>query len=66
MNDKQQEFVFKEQMMKKLKGFKTKIIVANSVAESCITIDGVKVVIDSGLSREVFYDPERKIKVFKT
>ncbi len=34
-----------------------KIVLATSIAESSITIDGVSVVIDSGLSRKSIFDP---------
>lgn len=38
-----------------------KIIVATNVAETSLTIDGVRVVIDSGLARVLRYDPYRGI-----
>ncbi len=38
-----------------------KIIVATNVAETSITIDGVRIVIDSGLARIPDYDPNRGI-----
>jgi ATP-dependent helicase HrpB len=38
-----------------------KIIVATNVAESALTIDGVRLVIDSGLARIARYDPYRGI-----
>jgi ATP-dependent helicase HrpB len=38
-----------------------KIVVATNVAETSITIDGVRVVIDSGLARIPRYDPNRGI-----
>lgn len=34
-----------------------KIVLATSIAETSLTIDGVTVVIDSGLSRQAIYDP---------
>ena len=40
---------------------KPKIIVATNVAETSITIDGVTLVIDSGLARIARYDPNRGI-----
>jgi ATP-dependent helicase HrpB len=38
-----------------------KVVVATNVAETSITIDGVRVVIDSGLARIPRYDPNRGI-----
>ncbi len=40
---------------------KRKVIVATNVAETSLTIDGVRVVIDSGLARIARYDPRRGI-----
>lgn len=36
---------------------KTKIVVSTNIAETSVTIDGVTVVIDSGLSKQNFYNP---------
>lgn len=49
-----------------IEGFKTKIILSNRIAESSITINGVTVVIDSGTSKEIYYDPIRKSTIHKT
>ena len=38
-----------------------KVIVATNVAETSVTIDGVRHVVDSGLARVARYDPERGI-----
>ena len=38
-----------------------KVVVATNVAETCITIDGVRLVIDSGLARIPRYDANRGI-----
>ena len=38
-----------------------KIIVSTNVAETSLTIDGVRVVVDSGLARIPFHDPNRGI-----
>src|SRR5204863_1250375 len=38
-----------------------KVVVATNVAETSITIDGVRLVIDSGLARVPRYDPNRGI-----
>jgi ATP-dependent helicase HrpB len=45
---------------------KRKIIVATNVAETSITIDGVRVVIDSGLARVARFDPHRGINTLLT
>jgi ATP-dependent helicase HrpB len=42
-------------------GGKRKIIVSTNVAETSLTIDGVRVVIDSGLARMARFDPHRGI-----
>jgi len=42
-------------------GPKRKVIVSTNVAETSLTIDGVRVVIDSGLARVARFDPHRGI-----
>jgi ATP-dependent helicase HrpB len=42
-------------------GAKRKVIVSTNVAETSLTIDGVRVVIDSGLARVARFDPHRGI-----
>ncbi|MFD0895763.1 ATP-dependent helicase HrpB [Luteolibacter ambystomatis] len=42
-------------------GSRPKIIVATNVAETSLTIDGVRTVIDSGLARVASFDPRRGI-----
>ncbi|MBB6480224.1 helicase-related protein [Spirochaeta isovalerica] len=36
---------------------KTKVVVSTNIAETSVTIDGITVVIDSGLSKQNFYNP---------
>ena len=43
------------------RGEKRKVIVSTNVAETSLTIDGVRVVIDSGLARVARFDPHRGI-----
>ena len=42
------------------------IILASSIAESSVTIDGVRLVIDSGLSRQLRYDPNTQMEGLET
>lgn len=42
-----------------------KIVVATNVAETSITIDGIELIIDSGLARVARYDPHRGIDTLR-
>ena len=42
-------------------GGRRRVVVSTNVAETSLTIDGVRVVIDSGLARTASYDPNRGI-----
>ena len=52
-----QKKVFDDHFVEETQKYATKIIVANKIAESSITINGVTVVIDTGLAKEASYDP---------
>ena len=45
---------------------KRKVVLATSIAETSLTIDGVRVVIDSGLSRRPRYDPASGLTALET
>ena len=66
--DEKTEAVYEDEMIDDLyhKKYATKIIIANKIAESSITINGVTVVIDTGLAKEASYDPIRKITSIET
>lgn len=44
---------------------KVRVIVATNVAESSLTIEGIKYVIDSGFELISYYDPEQRAKVLE-
>ncbi len=48
---------FDEQQRAILPGSHRKVVLATSIAETSLTIEGVRVVIDSGLSRRLRFDP---------
>lgn len=43
-----------------------KVVVATNIAETSVTIPGVRHVIDSGLVRQLEYDPESDIEILRT
>lgn len=44
---------------------KFKIILSTKIAESSVTVNGVRVVIDNGFSKEAFYDSKKGITFLK-
>lgn len=44
---------------------KRKIVISTNVAETSVTIPGVKYVIDTGLAKEMRYDPDKKVNSLK-
>ncbi|MFH1027519.1 MAG: ATP-dependent helicase HrpB [Pseudomonadota bacterium] len=50
---------FNEQQKAIQPGGQRKVVLATSIAETSLTIEGVKVVIDSGVSRRMQFDPAR-------
>ena len=51
LNKEEQELVFEETQMQKMK-----VVLATNIAETSLTIDGIKVVIDSGLAKINYYN----------
>ena len=50
---------FEEQERAIMPSQKRKVVLATNIAETSLTIEGVRVVIDSGLARRMQYDPRR-------
>ncbi|MGL1890162.1 MAG: ATP-dependent RNA helicase [Spirochaetaceae bacterium] len=46
-----------EKIFMKTPLFKTKVVVSTNIAETSVTIDGITIVLDSGLSKLNFYNP---------
>ena len=54
-----------QKVLQPLAGSKRKIVFATNCAETSITIDGVKYVVDTGVVKEMRYDAKRKIRSLK-
>jgi len=65
MNPEKQELAQDKEKYKIILKKNRKIVVATNVAESSLTIDGIKYVIDSGYELLSYYDPELRAKVLE-
>lgn len=63
MNVDQQELAQEKDKYKTVTGKKRKIVVSTNVAESSLTIKGIKYVIDCGYELSSYYDPQLRAKV---
>ena len=65
LTNEEQQYVFAERMHSD-GAMKYKIILSTRLAESSVTINGIKVVIDSGFIKEAYYDSRRGLSVLRT
>lgn len=67
LEPEEQQEVFKEHAFDTggIKMIKTKIILSTKIAECSLTIDGVRIVIDSGKDKDACYDPIKKMTVLE-